>query len=337
MGHAVKKIDGFKEDCPMDDFRALVRNVPSGDDAAEQKVYSRLLDMGRPGDFGRLAHVAGKMARWQGSYPPKIDTAALAMFATAHGSAAENITFSTNDDTLRNIELLRTGKSPLSAIAASMNAEVRVFDLAVGSPTGNILESQAMSAKDAAATLAYGFEAVHGKPDILALGVNSAGVGTIAAGLACHLYGGSPEYWLRVGTGSSVSFALERAGFVSKALAKHQSHITDPLSALCCIGGREITACVGAIIAARYQGVPVIIDGFATSVAAGIVHALNPRAIDHVFAAHVTQRPAHEAMLERLQLEPLLRMEFQTGGGLGSTTAIGLIRAACAPFAAEEQ
>ncbi|MEL6782219.1 MAG: nicotinate-nucleotide--dimethylbenzimidazole phosphoribosyltransferase, partial [Pseudomonadota bacterium] len=60
-----------------------------------------------------------------------------------------------------------------------------------------------------------------------------------------------------------------------------------------------------------------------------------PKAIEHVMAAHVTRRPAHEAALERIGLEPLMHFDFQTGGGLGSTAAIGLLKAACAPFIAQ--
>jgi nicotinate-nucleotide--dimethylbenzimidazole phosphoribosyltransferase len=104
------------------------------------------------------------------------------------------------------------------------------------------------------------------------------------------------------------------------------------LEALRCLGGRELAACVGAIIAARHQGVPVLIDGFATTIAAGIVHAINPLAIEHVKAAHVTRRPAHEAALERLGLAPIAELEFNTGGGMGSAAAIGLLKTACAPF-----
>ena len=41
--------------------------------------------------------------------------------------------------------------------------------------------------------------------------------------------------------------------------------------------------------------------------------------------------------MERLGLQPLLQLEFQTGGGLGSATAIGLLKTACAPFIAEPE
>ena len=98
------------------------------------------------------------------------------------------------------------------------------------------------------------------------------------------------------------------------------------------MGGRELAACAGVIIACGKQGIPVVLDGFATTIAAAIVHAINRDGIPHVLAAHATRRPAHEAALERIGLEPLMMMEFQTGGGLGSTTALGLLRTACSPF-----
>ncbi|MEL6753366.1 MAG: nicotinate-nucleotide--dimethylbenzimidazole phosphoribosyltransferase, partial [Pseudomonadota bacterium] len=126
-----------------------------------------------------------------------------------------------------------------------------------------------------------------------------------------------------------------RADLVNEALSLHRGHIEDPLEALTRLGGREIAACVGAIIAARLQGVPVILDGFATTIAAGVVHAISPDAIDHVHAAHATGRPAHQAALERLDLRPMVEFEFQTGGGLGAATAIGILRTACAPFIAQ--
>jgi nicotinate-nucleotide--dimethylbenzimidazole phosphoribosyltransferase len=124
---------------------------------------------------------------------------------------------------------------------------------------------------------------------------------------------------------------------VNAALARHRGHLDDPLEALRCVGGRELAACVGAILAARIQSVPVVLDGFATTIAAGIVHAINPAAVSHVMSGHVTKRPAHQAALDRLDMAPLLPLEFNTGGGMGSTAAIGLLKTACAPFLGQPQ
>ena len=320
--------------CPFDDVRSLIANVPGIDKVAEASVYERLLEVGREGDFGRLAKTAAWLAGWQRNYPPNIETPVLAIFAGSHGLIGSGVSLSSDSDTRAHVDALRNGSAPLSAIAAQAGAAIRVFELALEQPTPSIAEAPAMSEKECAATIAYGFEAVEDKPDLLALGVTGAGIGTAAAAVACALYGGTSEYWVRPGTGTPSDMTEKRADLVARALTLHRGHVSDPLDALRYLGGRELAACVGAIIAARHQGIPVVLDGFATTIAAGVLHQLNPDAILHTLSAHMTRRPAHEAALERIGLRPLLQLEFQTGGGLGSTAAIGLLKTSCAPFLA---
>ncbi|MCI4644930.1 MAG: nicotinate-nucleotide--dimethylbenzimidazole phosphoribosyltransferase [Hyphomonadaceae bacterium] len=327
---AVISID--PSDRPFEDVRALIHQRAEPDIAKAQKVRGALLGMGREGDFGRLGESAVWLAEWQKRYPPRIENATLAMFAGSHGLRSEGVSLSKDADTRDQIEALKTGRAPLSAIAAQSGANVRVFELAIEKPTGNIALEPAMSERECAATMAYGFEALEGGCDLLALGVIGAGIGTAAAAVACALYGGSSDYWVRPGSGTPSDMTRKRAALVDEALMLNRGHIEDPLEALARLGGREIAACAGAIIAARLQGVPVLLDGFATTIAAGVVHAISPSAIDHVVAAHATGRPAHQAALERLDLSPLVEFRFQTGGGLGSATAVGILRTACAPF-----
>ena len=317
---------------PLDDVRDLATRSASPDDQCAQQVYDALLGMGREGDFGKLGEAAAWLAGWQHRYPPRIESPTLAIFAGSHGLSENGVTLSSNASTRDAVDALREGRAPLSAIAAQVGANIRVFELAIDKPTPNIAEEAAMSSRECAATIAYGFESLEGKPDLVALGVVGAGIGTAAAAVACALYGGSPEYWVRPGPQVPKSMSDQRVKMVSAALTTHRGHLNDPLEALRCLGGRELAACVGAILAARLQGVPVLLDGFATTIAAGIVHALNPLAIAHVKAAHVTRRPAHVAAIERLGLTPLIELEFNTGGGMGSAAAIGLLKTACAPF-----
>jgi len=325
----------LREGSPLADVRALILSAPVASTEPGQQVREALLGMGREGDFGRLGEAAEWLANWQHRYPPRIEKPVLAIFAGSHGLVEEGVSLSSNQDTRAHVDALREGKAPLSAIATQAEAAIRIFELALDTPTPSIAESAAMSEKECAATIAYGFEATEDQPDLLALAVTGAGVGTAAAAVACALYGGSPDYWVRPSSQTPVSLARKRIELVSRALTLHRGHLSDPLEALRCLGGRELAACVGAIVAARHQGVPVVLDGFATTIAAGVVHAIDPKAISHCLASHITRRPAHEAALERLGLKPLMQMEFQTGGGLGSATAIGLLKTACAPFIAE--
>lgn len=323
-----------EETRPFDDIRALAMQPAEPDAQAGAKVHEALGQMGRPNDFGRLEEAAAWLAGWQKRYPPRIEKATLAILAGSHGLAQAGVSLATDERTRTHLQALRTGQAPLSAIAAQVGADIRVMELALEVPTGNITQGSAMSEQDCTATMAYGFEVLEGEPDLLALGVSGAGIGTAAAAVACALYGGTADYWVRPGPGTPEDMTRKRTDLVNDALKLHRKHISDPLEALARLGGRELAACVGAILAARLQGVPVILDGFATTIAAGVVHAINPQALSHVLAAHETRRPAHQAALERIGLQPLLGLEFQTGGGLGSAAAVGMLRTACAPFIA---
>lgn len=319
---------------PFDDIRALALQEASPEESAAERVREALSSMGRVTDFGRMGEAAMWLARWQRRYPPRIEKATLAIFAGSHGLSQEGVSLATDERTRLHLEALREGKAPLSALATQAGAEIRVMELALEVPTGNIAKEPAMTQKDCTATIAYGFESLAGEPDLLALGVSGAGIGTAAAAVAYALYGGSADYWVRPGPGTPEDMTRKRAELVYEAVKLHRQHLSDPLEALARLGGRELAACVGAILAARLQGVPVILDGFATTIAAGVVHAMNPQALDHVIAAHATRRPAHQAALERIGMRALLDLEYQTGGGLGSATAIGMLRTACAPFIA---
>lgn len=326
--------DPAAEKSPLADVRDLILKPAEPDMESGRKVREALLGMGREGDFGRLGEAAEWLARWQGRFPPRIEKPTLAIFAGSHGIVEQGVSLSSNSDTRAHIDALTQGRAPLSAIATQAGATVRVFELALDRPTPSIAREAAMTPRECAATIAYGFEAVEDRPDLLAIAVSGAGVGTAAAAVACALYGGSPDYWVRPSAQTPASLSQTRSTLVSEALRLHRGHLSDPLEALRCMGGRELAACVGAIIAARHQGIPVVLDGFATTIAAGVVHSISPSAVSHCLASHITQRPAHEASLERIGLAPLLQLQFQTGGGLGSATAIGVLKTACAPFIA---
>jgi nicotinate-nucleotide--dimethylbenzimidazole phosphoribosyltransferase len=320
---------------PLADVRDLILKPAATDAESGRKVREALLGMGKEGDFGRLGEAAEWLARWQKRFPPRIEKPTLAIFAGSHGILDSGVSLSSDKDTRAHIDALKSGRAPLSAIATQAGATVRVFELALDRPTPSIAKEAAMTERECAATIAYGFEAVEDQPDLLAIAVSGAGVGTAAAAVACALYGGSPDYWVRPSAQTPPSLSVKRSELVSAALKLHRGHLSDPLEALRCLGGRELAACVGAIVAARHQGIPVVLDGFATTIAAGVVHAVSPQAVSHCLASHITQRPAHEAALERVGLAPLLQLQFQTGGGLGSATAIGVLKTACAPFIAK--
>jgi len=119
-----------------------------------------------------------------------------------------------------------------------------------------------------------------------------------------------------------------KAEVVDAALAFHGEGLRGPLEALRRVGGREFAAIAGAILAARTQKIAVLLDGFAATAAAAVLHAANPAALDHCLLASLSPEPGHARAAERLGLRPLLDLEIGHGEGVGAALAAGLVKAA---------
>jgi len=115
---------------------------------------------------------------------------------------------------------------------------------------------------------------------------------------------------------------------VEAGLRHHAAHLSDPLEVLRRFGGREMAAICGAIIAARLQRIPVVLDGYVVCAAAAILHALDDRALDHCLAGHLSAEGAHAQVLARLGKQPLLALDMRLGEGTGAALAAGLVKAA---------
>jgi nicotinate-nucleotide--dimethylbenzimidazole phosphoribosyltransferase len=186
----------------------------------------------------------------------------------------------------------------------------------------------ALSEQECAATMAYGMEAIANGCDLLCIGEMGIGNTTIAAALACGLFGGAAEDWVGPGTGVDAEGLKRKASAVARAVALHGAHLSDPLEVLRRLGGRELAAMAGAILSARINHVPVLIDGYVATAAAAVLYKVDARALDHCMAAHVSAEPAHRALLAKIGLKPLLDLGMRLGEGSGAALAAGVVRAA---------
>jgi nicotinate-nucleotide--dimethylbenzimidazole phosphoribosyltransferase len=171
-------------------------------------------------------------------------------------------------------------------------------------------------------------EAIAGGCDLLCIGEMGIGNTTIAAAIAHGLFGGKPEDWVGPGTGVDGEGLKRKANAVARAVALHKDHLSDPLEVLRRLGGREFAAMAGAIMAARMERVPVLIDGYVATAAAAILYAMDKSALDHCMVAHCSAEPAHKDLIAKLSKEPLLDLGMRLGEGSGAALAAGLVKAA---------
>ena len=315
---------------PFDDFRALIEAMPEPDAAAMAAARARQAELTKPlGSLGRLEDVAEWLAGWQGD-PPHIDAPLVAVFAANHGVAAQGVSAYPPSVTLAMVANFAAGGAAINQICKTFDISLRVFELALERPTGDITREPALDEKTCAATMAFGMEALAANPDLLCLGEMGIGNTTAAAAIYCGLYGGAPEDWVGRGAGADDAGMKRKADAVRAAVALHREHLNDPLEVLRRLGGREIAAIAGAILAARVQRVPVLLDGFIVCAAAAVLAALDDRALDHCMAAHVSAEGAHAEVLRRLGKRPLLNLGMRLGEGSGAALAVGIVKAAVA-------
>lgn len=319
-------------DRPLDDFRALFAAMPGPDEKAAAAVRTRDRQLTKPpGSLGRMEEIAEWLAAWQGRAPPAVRQPLVAVFAANHGIVHRNVSAYPAEVTRQMVDNFAAGGAAINQICAAFDLGLKVYDLALDRPTGDIASGPAFEdGRECAATIAFGMEAIAGGVDLLILGEMGIGNTTVAAAVFNALFGGSAVDWVGRGTGIDHDGLARKRAAVADALAAHAGALNDPLDVLCRLGGREIAAMAGAIVAARMNRVPVIIDGYVTTAAAAIVHALAPSALDHCLFGHLSAEAAHGMALARLGKKPLLDLGMRLGEGTGAALAAGLVKAAAA-------
>jgi nicotinate-nucleotide--dimethylbenzimidazole phosphoribosyltransferase len=263
------------------------------------------------------------MAAWQGRGRPTAEKPLVAIFAANHGIAARGVSAFPQTVTRQMVANFSAGGAAINQLCTAYGLGLKVFELALERPTPDIVEEDAFDEKACAATIAYGMEAVAGGIDLLCLGEMGIANTTVAAAIFHALYGGAAEDWVGRGTGVDDAGLTRKAQAVAAAVSRI-GRDCEPLEVLRRVGGREIAAMVGAILAARVERVPVIVDGFVTTAAGAIVHAHRADAVDHCLFAHRSAEAAHGRALGRMGKEPLLDLKMRLGEGTGAAIAAAI-------------
>jgi nicotinate-nucleotide--dimethylbenzimidazole phosphoribosyltransferase len=316
---------------PFDDIRRLITTMPGPDEAAMAAVRERDRQLTKPaGSLGRLEYFAEFLAAWQGKPKPSVDRPLVCVFAGSHGVAERGVSAFPSSVNRQMLENFAAGGAAINQICASLGLGFKVFDLALDMPTEDIVEAPAMDEKSCVATMAFGMEAIAGGTDLLCVGELGIGNTTIAAAIYTALFGGPAERWVGRGSGLDDEGLKRKIAAVEAAVERHREHLKDPLEVLARLGGREVAAIAGAILAARLQRIPVILDGYVTTAAAAVLHAIHPATIDHCLAGHLSAEGAHQEVLERLGKVPVLALGLRLGEGTGAALAAGIVKAAAA-------
>ena len=313
------------------EIRALFARLPEADEEAAAAAAARQAVLTKPpGSLGRLEELAEWLAAWQGRHPPSMERPHVAVFAGNHGVAARGVSAFPAEVTVQMVRNFIEGGAAINQLSGLADAEMRVHEMALEQPTHDFTAAPAMSDEDCAKAMAYGMMAVEAGFDAYALGEMGIANTTSAAAICHGLYGGAPEDWTGRGTGVDDEALARKIAVVGEGVALHKPALDDPLEVLRRLGGLEIAAIAGAILAARMARTPVVLDGYTCTAAAAVLHAVDPASIDHCLVAHLSVEPGHRALSERIGKRPLLDLDMRLGEGSGAALAVLLLKAACA-------
>ncbi len=219
---------------------------------------------------------------------------------------------------------------PSISYATLFDVDLAVHAVELDRPTRDIVEAPAMDEHDFVEAFVLGMNAVDPGSDLLCVGEMGIGNTTSAAAVAHALYRGSAAEWTGPGTGVDATVLATKTAVVAEAVQLHNGYVADPLDALRRLGGREMAAMAGAVLAARLGRVPVLLDGFVCTTAAAALEASAPGALDHCQVGHLSPEPGHRRVLEHLGKRPLLDLDMRLGEGSGAVLAVAVLKAAAA-------
>ncbi len=305
-----------------------------------------------PGSLGRLEEIALDLAAIQDIEKPSARPAATLIFAADHPVVRHGTAAYPASVTAGMIANFAAGGAAASVSAVQVHGmSLEVHDVGVDTPyvvpqnsvaivrrhrsaeatAGDLRTEDAMGEELFAASLNAGREAVlalNPIPKVLLLGEMGIGNTTPASAVAAALLGRPASDLAGPGTGLDAEGVLRKAAVIGDALNRLDS--AKPMEVLRRVGGREISALVGAALAAREIGAAVLVDGFIVTAAiyAAVLH--EPRLRSHLLFAHRSGEPGHALLLEALEARPLLDLGLRLGEGSGALAAYGLVELACA-------
>lgn len=305
-------------------------SAPSRDERAEADVRARSRSVLRPRDaLERLDEIAAWLGAWQRTSKPAVRSPFAIVFVADHGVAAESVSAYQSRVTETMLSALRDGTATAAVMARALGVTLRVVDVGVGEPTGNLRVEPALSEERFAVCFEAGRRALGtSEADILVLG--EMGIGnTTAASAVCHgVFGLTAADWTGRGTGIDARTHARKVAVVADA-AKRVAGMA-PLEVLRQVGGAELVAIAGAAVEARLRSVPVILDGFVVTAALAPLEVARPGALDHCCAGHCSSEPGHRMLLDKLGLKPLIDLDLRLGEGSGALLALPLVKLAAA-------
>lgn len=327
-----------------------VRGIEPPDEIWRTRARARLDTLTKPlGSLGRLEDLVAQLVAIRQGHLAVPLRKAVYVFAADHGITAEGVSAYPSAVTHQMVLNFLAGGAAVNVLAHLHGVALHVVDVGVDADfnniegllhhkvsngTKNMLRDAAMTDEELSRALLVGAqladEAALAGYTLLAVGEMGIGNTTSASAITCAITGSAASLATGRGTGLDDTAHARKIAIVAAVLKNHfATHASsDPLEILRCVGGLEIAAMAGMILAAARNRVAIVADGFISTAAAALAVALEPKVRGYLIAGHRSEEPGHRLLLDYLKLTPILSLEMRLGEGSGAVLAMAIIESA---------
>ena len=322
----------------------IQKQIKPANKTSIEKAKARWMSIAKPlFSLGKLEEAVIKMAGIKGTDDYELKKKGLITMCADNGVVAEGVTQTGQDVTAIVADNFTKGATSVCAMCDVAHVDIFPIDigmvvdvpsvtkpeLKVAYGTKNFVQEPAMTKEEALKAIEIGIQQVKEKKDagydILATGEMGIGNTTTSSAVAAVLLGKEvPEVTGR-GAGLSSEGLERKIKAIETAIEKHQPDPTDPVDVISKVGGFDIAGLTGVFLGGAIYGVPIVIDGFISAVAALCALRISENARDYMMPSHVSKEPAGHMVLDALGLSPLLTCDMCLGEGSGAIAVIPVL------------
>ncbi|HWT26363.1 MAG TPA: nicotinate-nucleotide--dimethylbenzimidazole phosphoribosyltransferase [Mobilitalea sp.] len=356
LNESVEKGNEFEEDTKKTlalrtDIDTLQIHIDKLDELEMMKATKRWDSIAKPlNSLGKLEKTVIKLAGIFGSECIDISKKCVVVMCADNGVVEEGITQSGPEVTLTVAENMTRNKATINILSGECNAEVFVVDIGISSEFNNdrIINKKVMNGtnnlyREPAMTRDQTLQAIQTGIDMVGelksrgfhmIATGEMGIGnttTSSAVTACLLNKKASEVTGR-GAGLSSSALDKKIKIIEEAIQLHQPDETDPIDVLAKVGGLDIAGLTGIFLGGGIHKIPILIDGFISSVAALVATRLCKESKDYMFATHISKEPAGRMLIDTLELPYLVDLHMCLGEGTGAVMTFPIFDMALAVY-----
>lgn len=328
--------------------------IDTPDDRIGSRVKEKWDAIAKPLDgFGRFESITARIGAIQGTEDIEISSRALLIMCADNGIVEEGVSQSGQEVTAIVTENMTRGESSVCKMAKKAGVDIKVIDIGINADikgagsiefldrkvaygTRNFLKEPAMTEQETLAAIQTGIELAEDCKragyHILAIGEMGIGNTTTSSAIAAAMLGCGPERIAGKGAGLSDEGLIRKRKVIKTALEKYNLMDAKPMAILTAVGGLDIAGLAGICIGGAVSGIPIVLDGVISAVAALAAERMVPGVKDYLIPSHTSREPAAKRIMEELGLYPVIDGDMALGEGTGAVMMFPLLELALSVY-----